>query len=77
MIADELRHQGWLILNNIKKTDPQRVDVPALMGEIDIVTGKAGQPTPNPVPAAFVTNPYPFTPLPELSACCARRASRG
>lgn len=45
MVAEELRHQGWLVIDNIKKTDPQRLNAPTLSGQIDVVTGKPGQRT--------------------------------
>jgi hypothetical protein len=43
MVASELRHQGWTVIDNIKKTDPHRLNIPTLSGEIDVVTGKPGQ----------------------------------
>ena len=45
LVAGELRHQDWLVIDNIKKTDPQRLNVPALSGEIDVITGKPRQRT--------------------------------
>jgi hypothetical protein len=44
-VAIDLRRQNWRVIENIKKTDPSRLGVSTLSGEIDIVTGSSGRRT--------------------------------
>jgi hypothetical protein len=44
-VAHELRRRRWLVIDNVKKNDPERLNVPKLSGEIDIVAGKPEQRT--------------------------------
>jgi hypothetical protein len=39
-VAHELRRHGWLVIDSVKKDDPERLNVPKLSGEIDIVAGR-------------------------------------
>jgi hypothetical protein len=41
-VADALRAAGYACVVRIRETDPQRLGVPALSGEVDAVAGRAG-----------------------------------
>jgi hypothetical protein len=43
-VAKVLEDAGWSVIANIKETKPERLNVPALQTEIDVVTGRAGDP---------------------------------
>ena len=44
-VATLLRSEGWSVIANVKETDPERLNVPHLQTEIDVVAGRAGDPT--------------------------------
>lgn len=42
-VASVLRAEGWTVIANVKPSDPQRLGVPSLETEIDVVAGQAGE----------------------------------
>lgn len=43
-VAGLLVDAGWTVFTNIKETKPERLNVPSLQTEIDVVAGRAGDP---------------------------------
>lgn len=43
-VAKVLEDAGWTVITNIKETKPERLNVPSLQTEIDVVAGRAGDP---------------------------------
>lgn len=43
-VAKVLEDTGWTVITNIKETKPERLNVPSLQTEIDVVAGRAGDP---------------------------------
>lgn len=44
-VVKKLRDNSWSVIDSVKKTDPQRLNVPSLSTEIDAVAGRAGDST--------------------------------
>lgn len=44
-IEQLLHDNGWQVVARVRETDPQRLGVPALQTEIDVVAGRPGDPT--------------------------------
>ena len=44
-VVKVLEDAGWSVIANIKETKPERLNVPALQTEIDVVAGRAGDPS--------------------------------
>jgi hypothetical protein len=44
-VAKEMRDHGWTVMTNVKETKPERLGLPFLQTEIDVVAGKAGDAT--------------------------------
>ncbi|MHB1009919.1 MAG: hypothetical protein ACYC1E_11935 [Propionibacteriaceae bacterium] len=43
-VSKVLQDAGWTVISNIKETKPERLAVPSLQTEIDVVAGRAGDP---------------------------------
>lgn len=43
-VAQALEDAGWSVITNVKETKPERLNVPSLQTEIDVVAGRAGDP---------------------------------
>ena len=43
-VAKVLEDAGWTVITNIKETKPERLNLPSLQTEIDVVAGRAGDP---------------------------------
>jgi hypothetical protein len=43
-VAQALKSEGWKVIANIKETKPERLGVPSLQTEIDVVAGRPGDP---------------------------------
>ena len=43
-VANVLEDAGWTVITSIKETKPERLAVPSLQTEIDVVAGRAGDP---------------------------------
>lgn len=43
-VSKALDDAGWTVISNIKETKPERLAVPSLQGEIDVLAGRAGDP---------------------------------
>lgn len=43
-VSKALRDAGWTVISGIKETKPERLAIPSLQTEIDIVAGRAGDP---------------------------------
>lgn len=43
-VGNVLKDAGWTVITNIKETKPERLNVPSLQTEIDVVAGRAGDP---------------------------------
>ncbi len=43
-VADVLAAAGWTVITNVKESKPERLNVPSLQTEIDVVAGRAGDP---------------------------------
>lgn len=43
-VSKVLEDAGWTVISNIKETKPERLAVPSLQTEIDVVAGRAGDP---------------------------------